>query len=143
MSIIEMIPILQVAIGPAVLISGVGLLILSLTNRLGRVVDRGRAMVRELRDNPQSESPSVEKQLNILARRASLLQVSIVFASLCVLFAAVLIITLFLTAAMSTGNVWIIGGLFVSSMISLIISLIAFLQDTNHSLKAFYLDIKR
>ena len=138
-----MIPILQVAIGPAVLISGVGLLILSLTNRLGRVVDRGRALVRELRDNPQSERSSVEKQLNILSRRSSLLQRSIIFAVLCVFFAAVLIIVLFFTAAMDIGNAWLIGALFICSMISLIISLIAFLQDTNHSLQAFNLDIKR
>jgi hypothetical protein len=138
-----MIPILQVAIGPAVLISGVGLLILSLTNRLGRVVDRGRALVRELRDNPQSEHSSFDMQLNILSRRASLLQRSIAFAVLCEIFAAILIISLFVTAAMNIGSAWLIGGLFVCSLISLIISLVAFLQDTNQSLNAFELDIKR
>jgi hypothetical protein len=138
-----MIPILQVAVGPAVLISGVGLLILSLTNRLGRVVDRGRALVRELRDNSPSEHSSVDMQLKILSRRAALLQQSIVFAVLCEIFAAILIITLFLTAAMNIGSPWLIGGLFICSMISLIISLIAFLRDTNQSLKAFDLDIKR
>jgi hypothetical protein len=31
----ELIPILQIAIGPVILISGVGLLLLSMTNRLG------------------------------------------------------------------------------------------------------------
>ncbi len=138
-----MIPILQVAIGPAVLISGVGLLILSLTNRLGRVVDRGRALVREWRDKSPSEHSSYDMQLQILSRRAALLQQSIVFAVLCGIFAAILIISLFLTAAMNTGSPWLIGSLFVCSMISLIISLIAFLRDTNHSLKAFDLDIKR
>ena len=143
MSILDMIPVLQVAIGPAVLISGVGLLILSLTNRLGRVVDRGRGLIRELRENPQSDNSNVVKQLDILSRRASLLQWSIVFAVLCVFFAAILIITLFFTAAMNFGNAWLIGSLFICSMIALIISLIAFLLDTNHSLQAFYLDIKR
>ena len=75
-----MIPILQVAIGPAVLISGVGLLILSLTNRLGRVVDRGRILARELRDSPQINNISAETQLDILSRRAALLQRAIIFA---------------------------------------------------------------
>jgi hypothetical protein len=143
MSIIELIPILQVAIGPAVLISGVGLLILSLTNRLGRVVDRGRALIREYREIPQPEKANVEKQLDILARRAFLLQWSIALAVLCVLFAAVLIITLFFTAAMNFGNAWLIGALFICSMIALIVSLIIFILDTNHSLNAFNLDIKR
>ncbi|MFN9975717.1 MAG: DUF2721 domain-containing protein, partial [Phycisphaerae bacterium] len=31
----DLIPVLQVAIGPVILISGVGLLLLSMTNRLG------------------------------------------------------------------------------------------------------------
>jgi hypothetical protein len=37
---LELIPVLQVAIGPVILISGVGLLLLTLTNRFGRAVDR-------------------------------------------------------------------------------------------------------
>ena len=41
---------LQVAIGPVILISGVGLLLLTLTNRYGRTIDRARHIVRELRE---------------------------------------------------------------------------------------------
>ena len=40
----ELIPILQSAVGPVILISGVGLLLLSMTNRFGRVVDRARIL---------------------------------------------------------------------------------------------------
>jgi len=43
-TVTELIPVLQVAIGPVVLISGIGLLILSMTNRFGRVIDRGVAL---------------------------------------------------------------------------------------------------
>jgi hypothetical protein len=143
MTIVEMIPTLQVAVGPAVLISGVGLLVLSLTNRLGRVVDRGRLLARELRESAGSKNSSADTQLDILHRRAALLQRAIVFAVLCILFAAVLIITLFLTAALEIEGAWLIGGLFVCALISLIVSLIAFLQELNQSLNAFNLDIKR
>ncbi len=45
----ELIPILQVAIGPVILISGVGLLLLSMTNRFGRVTDRSRTLLENLR----------------------------------------------------------------------------------------------
>ena len=48
MLISQLLPTLQVAIGPVVLISGIGLLILSMTNRFGRVIDRGRILAREL-----------------------------------------------------------------------------------------------
>ncbi len=41
---------LQSSISPIVLISGVGLLLLSLSNRLGRTTDRSRDIVKELRE---------------------------------------------------------------------------------------------
>src|SRR5512147_2775762 len=134
----ELIPILQVAIGPVVLISGVGLLILSLTNRLVRVIDRGRSLVREI---PERNHPNILRQLHILSERAGLLQRAIAFATLCVLCAAVLVITLFFTAALHLEDAWFIGILFVAAMGSLIISLVSFLQELNQSLAAFRLDI--
>jgi len=137
----ELIPILQIAIGPVVLISGVGLIILSLTNRLGRVIDRGRSLVREMPNIPEANRASTARQLRILSHRAGLLQRSIVFAVICVLFAAVLIITLFFTAAFQLEDAWLIGILFVGAMGSLIISLISFLQELNQSLIAYRLDI--
>ena len=36
-SLDELVPILQLAIGPVILISGVGMLLLTFTNRFGRV----------------------------------------------------------------------------------------------------------
>ena len=137
----ELIPILQVAIGPVVLISGVGLLILSLTNRLGRVIDRGRSLVREMPEIPERNHPNIQRQLHILYLRAGLLQRAITFATLCVLCAAVLVITLFFTAALHLEDAWLIGILFVAAMGSLIVSLVSFLQELNQSLVAFRLDI--
>jgi hypothetical protein len=141
MNVAELIPVLQMAVGPVVLISGVGLLILSLTNRLGRVVDRGRSLARDLRDNSTTKPSTMTEQLHILSRRARLLQRSIVFAVLCVLFAAILIITLFFFAAFKIEAAWLIGVLFGAALGSLIVSLVFFLQELNHSLIAFHLDI--
>src|SRR5882757_2894406 len=94
----DLIPVLQVAVGPVILISGVGLLLLSLTNRFGRAVDRSRQLIRELRDSNEAGRPRLAAQVAILYRRARLIQVSIVLATVSVLLAAILIITLFLTA---------------------------------------------
>jgi len=44
----QLIPVIQTAVGPVILISGVGLLLLSMTNRFGRVLDRARLLAREL-----------------------------------------------------------------------------------------------
>jgi hypothetical protein len=141
MLISQLIPTLQVAIGPVVLISGIGLLILSMTNRFGRVIDRGRILARELAGVPEQDQVHIEAQLQILTRRAEYLRRAITAASISVLLAALLIIALFITAVLKVEDAWLIGLLFVGSMGALIFSLVAFLQDLNESLLAFKLDI--
>jgi hypothetical protein len=141
MLISQLIPTLQVAIGPVVLISGIGLLILSMTNRFGRVIDRGRILARELAMVPAQDQVHIEAQLQILTRRAEYLRRAITAASISVLLAAVLIIALFITAILKVEDAWLIGLLFTGSMGALIFSLVAFLQDLNESLLAFKLDI--
>ena len=46
----ELVPVLQVAIGPVILISRIGLLLLSMTNRYGRIVERSRIVPATRRD---------------------------------------------------------------------------------------------
>ncbi len=140
-SVAQLIPTLQVAIGPVVLVSGIGLLILSMTNRLGRVIDRGRTLAREITELPPEGQSRIEAQLHILVRRAEYLRRAITAASISVLLAALLIITLFITAVLRLEDAWLIGALFVGSLGALIVSLLAFLRDLNESLLAFKLDI--
>ncbi|HEX7809559.1 MAG TPA: DUF2721 domain-containing protein, partial [Thermoanaerobaculia bacterium] len=64
-----MLPTLQIAVGPVILISGIGLLLLSMTNRLGRVVDRSRELARENRASLQADRERIPSQLAILMRR--------------------------------------------------------------------------
>jgi hypothetical protein len=136
----ELIPVLQVAVGPVILISGVGLLLLSLTNRFGRAVDRSRQLLREMRDATEADRLRLAGQVDILYRRAHLIQISIVLAAVSVLFAAVLIITLFFTALMKWESALVIGLMFVLCLISLIVSLVAFILDIRVSLKALKLE---
>jgi hypothetical protein len=137
----ELIPVLQVAIGPVILISGVGLLLLSLTNRFGRAVDRSRLLSREMRDASEAHRRRLAGQVTILYRRARLAQISIIFAAVSVLFAAVLIITLFFTALMKADLAVLISLLFMCCLASLVVSLIAFIMDIRLSLKALKLEL--
>ena len=138
----EIIPVLQVAIGPVILISGVGLLLLTMTNRLGRAIDRARALVRELRDGREHDRPAALAQVAIIYRRARLIRLSIALAALSVLLAAVLIIVLFLTALMKWDNGFIVSLIFIACLGSLIASLVAFIYDIQLSLVALKLELK-
>lgn len=141
-SIDEFIPVLQIAIGPVILISGVALLLLTMTNRLGRIVDRSRLLWRELHQAPGADRGAIRAQLKILTTRAHLLRLAITLASVSLLFAAVLIIALFLIVLLKFEGAWLIIVLFTACMLSLIGALIAFIKDVNQTLVAFKLDIK-
>jgi len=141
-SVSELIPLLQTAIGPIVLISGVGLLLLTMTNRLGRVIDRARIISGQLADLDGELRERKVAQLAVLWRRARIIRLSIILTAASALFAAILIVVLFLTAVLGWESAWLIGTLFVLGMASLIGSLLLFIQDLNLSLAALYLEIE-
>jgi hypothetical protein len=137
----ELIPMLQVAIGPVILISGVGLLLLTLTNRFGRAVDRSRALGREVREVGQAERQRLTSQVGILYRRARVIRLSIIMAALSLLLASVLIILLFIAALTSVEFGFAIVILFICCLASLIVSLLAFIRDIQLSLHALKLEL--
>ena len=137
----QLIPILQTAIGPVILISGVGLLLLTMTNRLGRVIDRARSLARERLLADDINRVKTEAQLRILWMRARLIRLAIVLSSISALAAAVLIIALFFTALLQLDSAWIVGVLFIVCMGCLIGSLVVFIHDLNQSLAALKLEL--
>jgi hypothetical protein len=139
--LVQLIPVLQVAIGPVILISGVGLLLLTLTNRYGRTIDRSRALVRELRELEGPDLQRVEGQIDILYRRARLIRLSIHLSAVSVLLASLLIIALFLTALLKLEMGVVIIVLFSVCMLSLSGSLVMFIRELNLSLAALKLEL--
>ena len=137
----DLIPVLQVAIGPVILISGIGLLLLSLTNRFGRAIDRSRQLIRELRDADADDQIRLRGQVAILYRRTLLIQTSVILAAGSVLFAAILIISLFVSALLKLEFAVVISLLFIGCLSLLIASLIAFILDIRLSLKALKLEL--
>jgi len=136
MSLDDLIPILQVSIGPVILISGVGLLLLTMTNRFGRIIDRSRQFCDELLEGNSTDThkKSIEAQLNVLLRRANIVRVAIALAGLSALLAALLIIALFINSIFQLGFILLISILFSICMLCLIGSLIFFIIDINISL---------
>jgi len=140
-TISELIPVLQTAIGPVILISGVGLLLLSMTNRLSRVIERARNLLAASDAMGALPRERMLRQIDILWGQARLIRASILLAASSVLCAALLIIALFVTALFGLEDAWLISFIFVCCMISLIASLFAFIADINRSLSAFKVEL--
>ena len=133
--------VIQFAIGPVVLISGVGLIILSLTNRLGRIVDRARLLVAEAKHADPMRLAQVHSQLLVLRERAHLTRLAVTLAATSVLLVGVLITTLFLAPFVRVGLVRAAILIFIACMGCLIGAMVAFLREVYMSLHALDLEI--
>lgn len=137
----DLIPVLQVAIGPVILISGVGLLLLAMTNRYARIIDRTRQLRQELPRVGGGQRAVDLAQLRVLLEQARLLRSALALAATSVLLASILVIAVFLGALLNLSSAGVVVTLFVSCLLSLILSLACFLRDINLSLRALRLEV--
>ena len=140
-SVSQLIPILQTAIGPAILISGIGLLLLTMTNRLGHVVDRARNLSTALLNTNDADRAKIVEQIQILWRRTHLIWLAIILASVSALLSSILIIVLFVSTLWKIEIAWLIALVFIISMGCLMGSIIVFIYDVNQSLMALRLEL--
>lgn len=136
-----LIHLLQVAISPVILISAVGLLLLTMNNRLAHAIDRARHLLKESGKDSDIHSTYLRDQVNVIWKRTRFIRLSIVLASFSALTSALLIIVLFLTELAGLKLVWFISFLFIVSLSSLIVSLAFFILDVNKSLTALELEL--
>ncbi len=141
-SLEQIIPELRDAIGPVILISGVGLLLLTFTNRLGRAIDRARQLDAELPRRAEAERAPLRAQIAIIYRRAKMIRLCITLAAVSALLAAALIIAVFVAALMQWQYGWLVCVLFIGCMGALVASLVAFIWDINLSLHALKLELE-
>ncbi len=140
-SVEYLIPIIQTAVGPVILISGLGLLLLTMTNRLGRIIDRSRSLSCELESPEAAIRDRVGLEIDILWSRARLIRVAIMLASFSCLFASLLVILLFLSPLVLLDLPMLLSFLFIASMVCLICSLLFFLLDVNRTLTALKIEL--
>ena len=142
MTLDQLVPILQAAVGPAIFITGVGLLLSSMNNRIGRIIDRSRVVVQMNRKTEGAERERYTAQLDILWRRAKLMQLAMSQAAVGALLAAILVIVLFLDALLGFKNPAPPVALFIGCLASIILALVNFIRDINLSLHALKLELE-
>lgn len=128
--------IMQTAISPVVMISGIGLLVLSMTNRFARTTDRARSLAEKIKNAEPETAEHLRIQVKILYKRSRILLYSISSALNSVFLISLLIIALFISFISAVNLHYIIIALFVFSLIFLVISMALFIYDMTLSLKA-------
>ncbi len=125
-----------------ILISGLGLLFLTMTNRLGRVIDRSRSLLDDLESYPESYIIKINQEVAILWKRARYIRTSILLACMTCIGASWLIIMLFLSALVNLDLPMLLSGIFIFSMLCLSFSLLFFFIDVNMTLSAFKIEME-
>jgi hypothetical protein len=136
MNLQDLAPALQVSVSPLILIPGIGLLLLSMTNRYAHVIDRTRAMTALLSSATGHRLEVVKIEVPILSRRTRILQLAVTMATVALLLVVSLILSLFLTGLFKIEVAGFVAILFVAAMVFLMLSLVLFMVDINMSLIA-------
>jgi len=142
MHTIYVVQILTASIAPVIVISGVGLLLLSITNRYGRAIDRARLLARDLGESdPESaRRRHVAEQLRFTSERARILRSSMLYASTSIFFVSLTVLSLFAEELLQLQKDFIALPFFALCLISLVISMYYSIRDITVSLRALELE---
>ncbi len=120
---------IQLSVAPVFLLSGIGVFLGVLTNRLGRVVDRARPLEEKFEAASGPQADVLRARLRALARRARLINASITLATVSALLVAIVVALLFASAFVRFSLALPVAVLFVGSMFALVGALLAFLVE--------------
>ena len=119
--------VIQLAVAPVFLLSGVGVTLTVLTHRLSRIIDRARQL--ETAPPAVTGSAAIAAELVELSRRAQLVQRSITLSTACALLICVVIVALFTGALLDTDLSGLVITLFIAAMCAFIGALLFFLRE--------------
>jgi hypothetical protein len=139
----QFLSVIQIAITPVILISGIGALMLTLTNRLGRIVDRTRALAGQMRGASGPERTHLETQLAIMWRRTRLQRWAVTLAGTSMLISCLLVLVIFVDALLGRRFGVELVVIFVASVLCLVSALSMFVRDIWVSLQALELEVER
>jgi hypothetical protein len=138
----QLIPILSASIAPVIVISGVGLLLLSMTNRYSRVIDRARELGKDLdATGDEARRQLLVEQVKITYRRARILRLAIILSSMSILCVTVTVLSLFAGQVLGAQVEYISVPAFGLGLMALLGSLYHFIRDVTISLRALELEI--
>jgi hypothetical protein len=138
----QLIRILSASIAPVIVISGVGLLLLSMTNRYSRVIDRARELVKDLEaTGDETRRHLLVEQVTITYRRARILRLAIILSSVSILCVTVTVLLLFAGQVAGAQADYVSVPAFGLGLLALLASLYYFIADVTISLKALELEI--
>ena len=135
--------IISAALAPILLISGAGLLALSIQNRYGRIIDRIREFNMELRENvSEKRRKSIDIQTELLVKRGVFLRNSLFLLFFSVVLSSLSSFIILLEALLSTSLEPMATLFFSLALLSMFTGMIYAILDVSLSYEAIEKEIE-
>lgn len=134
---------LALALGPITLISGVGLLMICMTNRYNHATNRIRQLMKKRReDTSQALLPIIDEEIDLLYMRASLLRRGMLSVALSALLSALLVAVSVGSRFLGINLMVLESVILVAATLLIVLSALLFSSEISISLKALNLAVK-
>ena len=133
---------IQLAIAPVFLLSAIAMFLNVLTNRLGRIIDRSRALEAGLAPPSASGAAALHAEIVTLSKRARLIDYAITLATTTSLFVCAVIAILFLGTFLNIDIDITVMVLFIVAMLSLVLALLCLLREILIATVNFVIDTR-
>ena len=134
---------LALALGPITLISGVGLLMICMTNRYNHATNRIRQLMkRRYEDASQALLPIIDEEIDLLYMRASLLRRGMLSVALSALLSALLVAVSVGSRFLGINLMVLESVILVAATLLIVLSALLFSSEISISLKALNLAVK-
>ena len=118
--------VIQLAVAPVFLLSGVGVTTGMLTSRLARIVDRARALEAWPHDPSDTRTPA---DLAALSQRAQLINRALTLCTVCAILVSLVIVALFISPMFEIDLSGVIAALFIGGLGAYVAALLMFLRE--------------
>jgi hypothetical protein len=121
--------VIQLAVAPVFLLSGIGAILAVMTSRLGRIIDRARVLEEKLVGARPELAEMFRADIAILSRRAKLISRAITLCTTTALLVCTVIAVLFLSASLHFNATLPVTMLFIAAMATFFLGLLWFLRE--------------
>lgn len=120
--------VIQLAVAPVFLLTGIGAILAVMTSRLARIIDRARQLEGEARRDRERHE-ALRPELTMLCRRARLASRAIALCTVTALLVCAVVALLFLGVFLGfDASVWV-ALLFIGAMLAFFLGLVCFLWE--------------
>ena len=122
--------VIDISVAPVFLLAGISGLLMVLTSRLGRTIDRSRSLQAAIKKDLSAQHKSaIDFEMKNLLNRGRFINLSINLASFSALMVCFVIIALFLGSLLTINVGFVVASLFIGCMIILAMAFACFVAE--------------